>query len=107
MGFVLCGNKLIHGDSLHCLDAFRADILSAERNDVLGTVTEDAGGLIFFHDDAGAIDVDLQAVSFCNIQRAAQFDGQDNAPQLVDLTHDTGRFNTCFIPFQLSAYDQT
>ena len=87
--------------------AVDAHVLTLIAADVAGVAAEDAGGLIFLHDDARAVDVNFQAVSFCNIQCATQFDGQDNAPQLVDLTHDTGRFHTCFIPFQLSAYDQT
>ena len=69
-----------------------------EGNDVLGAVTEDTGGLILLHNYAGAIDIDLETVAFCDVQSTAELDGEDDASQLVDFAHDTGRFHF-FHPF--------
>ena len=36
----------------------------------------------------------LQTVLLCNVQGAAELNGEHDASQLVHLTHDTGRFHT-------------
>ena len=83
---------------LKFLDTVGTDVLPFEINDVLGVITEDAGRLIFLQHDRGAVHVDFKGVFLCNVQSAAQFDGEDNASQLINLSHDAGRFhfNTSF-----------
>ena len=95
MGFL--SHKLIYA-GLECLDALGANVLAVEGHNVLRAVTEDTGRLIFLHDDIGAIDVNLETVTLCDVKSAAKLDGEDNAPQLFDFTHDTGRFHK-FHPF--------
>ena len=95
MGFLL--HKSIYV-GLERLDALGADILTVESNDILGAVTEDTSGLIFFHHNAGAVDIDLETVALCDVKRTTKLDGEDNASQLVDFTYDTGRFHK-FHPF--------
>ena len=95
MGFL--SHKLIYA-GLECLDALGANVLAVEGHNVLRAVTEDTGRLIFLHDDIGAIDVNLETVTLCDVKSAAKLDGEDNAPQLVDFAHDTGRFHK-FHPF--------
>jgi hypothetical protein len=95
MGFLL--HKSIYV-GLERLDALGADILTVESNDILGAVTEDTSGLIFFHHNAGAVDIDLETVALCDVKRTTKLDGEDNAAQLVDFTYDTGRFHK-FHPF--------
>ena len=93
MGFLL----LIYA-GLERLDALGADILSVEGDDVLGAVTEDTGRLIFLHHDIRAVDIDLETITLCDVKSTTKLNGEDNAPQLVDFTHDTGRFHS-FHPF--------
>ena len=95
MGFLL--HKLIYV-GLERLDALGADILTVESNDILGAVTEDTSGLIFFHHNAGAVDINLETVALCDVKRTTKLDGEDDASQLVDFTYDTGRFHK-FHPF--------
>ena len=95
MGFLL--HKSIYV-GLERLDALGADILTVESNDILGAVTEDTSGLIFFHHNAGAVDIDLETVALCDVKRTTKLDGEDNASQLVNFTYDTGRFHK-FHPF--------
>ena len=90
--------KSIGGKSLHGFDALGADVLSVKGHNVLCAVAEDAGGLILLHHNAGAVDIDFQTVALCDIQRAAQFDGEDNAAQFINFAHDTSRFHF-FHPF--------
>ena len=99
MGFL--SHKSIYA-GLECLDALGANILAVEGHDVLRAVTEDTGRLIFLHDDIGAIDVNLETVTLCDVKSAAKLDGEDNAPQFVDFAHDTGRFHK-FHPFPVRA----
>ena len=92
MGFDVTRGS-VHGKILHRADTLGTNILSVERHDLFGTVTEDTSGLILLHHDAGAVDVDLQTVSLCDIQSTAQLDGQDNAAQLINFSYNTGRFH--------------
>ena len=99
MGFYFCYvESLLHGKILHGLDALGADILPVERYDVLCAVAEDTGGLILLHHNAGAIDIDLQTVALSDVQSTAKLNREDDPSQLVDFTHDTGRFHF-FHPF--------
>ena len=99
MGFYFCYvESLLRGKVLHGFDTLRADILPVERYDVLCAVTENAGGLILLHHNAGTIDIDLQTVALCDVQSTAKLDGEDDAPQFVYFAHDTGRFHF-FHPF--------
>ena len=80
------------------LDAVLADVLSAEGDNVLRFVTEDAGGLILFQHNGGAVHIDFQAVLLCNIQGASQFYRKYNAAQFIYFPNDTGRFHE-ILPF--------
>ena len=76
------------------LHAAGADVLPMEDGDAVGLIAEDAGGLILLQHDGLAVHVNLQTVLLCNVQGAAEFNGEHDASQLVHLTHDTGRFHT-------------
>ena len=102
MGFLL--HKSIYV-GLERLDALGADILTVESNDILGAVTEDTSGLIFFHHNAGAVDIDLKAVALGDVQRTAKLNREDNPSQLVYFAYDTGRFHF-FHPFPVKTVDQ-
>lgn len=73
-------------------DALRADVLAVEHDDVLGVVAEDTGGLILPQNDGRTIHVDLKGVFLRDVQGAAQLDRQHDTAQLIDLPHNTGRF---------------
>ena len=82
------------------LQADGTDVLALEVGDFLGAVAEDTGGLILLQHDGGAIDVDLQGILFCDVQCAAQFDGEDDSPQFVDPADNTCGFHVCeALPF--------
>ena len=77
----MCPDSVCVEDTLQKLllqqlfETMRADILALEDGDILGAVTEDAGGLILFQHDGGPIDVNLQRIFFGDVQCATQFDG--------------------------------
>ena len=73
--------------------AVGADVLALEDGDVLGAVAEDAGRLILFQHDRGAVHVDLQGVLLRDVERAAQFDGQDDKTEFVDAADEACRFH--------------
>ena len=102
MGFLL--HKSIYV-GLERLDALGADIFAVEGYDILCTVAEDTGGLILLHNNAGAIDIDLEAVAFGNVQRAAKLNREDDPSQLVYFSYDTGRFHF-FHPFPVKTVDR-
>ena len=82
------------------LQAGSADVLALKSGDVLGAVAEDAGRLIFLQHDGGPVNIDLQGILLCNVQRAAQFDGEDDTPQFVDPADNTCGFHVCeALPF--------
>ena len=68
------------------------DILALVRHDALGVVTEHTGRSILFQNDGSAVHIDLKSVFLSDIQRAPQFDGQNDAPKLIHLSYDSGRF---------------
>ena len=83
--FFACSDVFVQG-----LDAVYAHIFTAKQEHILGIVTEDAGGLVFAQHDGVAVHVNLQRVLGLNIQRVAQFDGQDNAAKLIHFSYNTG-----------------
>ena len=100
-----CLGKSVCGQCLHGLDALGADILAVERYDSLCAVAEDTGGLILLHNNAGAVDINLETVALCDVKRTTKLDGEDDASQLVDFAHDTGRFHF-FHPFRVKTVDK-
>ena len=75
------------------LQADGTDVLALEDGNLLGAVTEDAGGLILLQHDGGTINIDLQGILFCNVQGAAQFDREDDTPQFVNPSDNTCGFH--------------
>ena len=73
--------------------AVGADVLALEDGDILSTVTENTGRLIFLEHNRGPVYVDLKGILFGNVQRASEFDGQDDTPQFVYPTDDSGGFH--------------
>ena len=73
--------------------AVGTDVLALEDGDILGAVAEDAGRLILFEHDRGAVYIDLQGVLLRDVERAAQLDGQDDTTELVDAANDACRFH--------------
>ena len=82
----------IRSFKLKFTDAVGADVLAFKIDDIFGVITENAGGLILLQDDGGTIHVDLQGVFLRDVQGAAQLDRQHDTAQLIDLPHNTGRF---------------
>ena len=82
------------------LQADGTDVLALKDGDVFGAVTENAGGLIFLQHDGRPVNVDLQRILFCDVQRAAQLDREDDSPQFVDPADNTCGFHVCkALPF--------
>jgi len=72
------------------LDAAGAHVFAPEQNDIFGVIAEDTGRLIFTQHDGVTVYIDLQCVLGLNVQCVTQFNGQDDAAQLIHLSNDTG-----------------
>ena len=75
------------------LQAVRTDVLPLEDGDILGAVTENAGGLILFQHDRRPVHINLQGILFGDVQCASEFDGEDDSPQFVDPTDNSSGFH--------------
>ena len=62
------------------LETVCADILALKDRDILCTIAENAGGLILLQHDGGPVHVDFQGILFRDVQRAAQFNGENDTP---------------------------
>jgi len=82
---LFAGSELLH--------AVRADVLASVVFDISAVAAEDAGRLILLENNGFAIDIDFDSVLLCDVERAAQFDGQNDSAELVDLSDDTCGFH--------------
>ena len=71
------------------LETMGTNVLSLKDGDVLRAVTKDAGRLILFQHDGRPVYVDFQGITLCNVEGAAQFDGEDDPSQFVYPAYDT------------------
>ena len=78
--------------ALQLTHAGSAYILALVYRDALCVITKHAGRRILFQNDGAAVHIDLEGVFFPDIQRAPQFNGQNNPPKLIHLTYNSGRF---------------
>lgn len=85
----------------HILNTFHADISAVVADQAAGRTTENAGRLVFFQDHLIIIQVDLQLITFRNIQGAAQFDGKYDSAQLINFSNDSSRFHVATLSFDL------
>lgn len=74
------------------INALRAHVFSFEVGDIGGAVAENTCGLVLFENDLVAFHVDFQRIPFVDIQRATQFDRQNDASKLVNFSYNSGRF---------------
>ena len=74
---------------LQSLDALGADVFTVEYYDILGIIAENAGGLVLLQDNGRTIHVDFKRILFCYVKGTAQFDGKNDAAQLVHFSHDS------------------
>ena len=74
-----------------------ADALACEKHDVVRIGAEGAGRLIFLQNDAPLVGKDLKGILFFQIQCTADLNGQHKAPQLIDLSGDSGGFHHIFL----------
>ena len=72
-----------------------ADVFALELRNLFRAAAEDAVGLVLAQHDGRAVHVDLDGVALArvDVQGAAQFDGQDDAAQAVDVSYDSSRFH--------------
>ena len=68
---LFAGSELLH--------AVRADVLASVVFDISAVAAEDAGRLILLENNGFAIDIDFDSVLLCDVERAAQFDGQNDS----------------------------
>ena len=104
----LGGENLFPG-LLQGLDAPGAYVLAPVGDYVLRVITENAGGLILLQNDRSSVHIDLKGILFCNIQSTAQFNRENDTPQLVHLTNDAGRFqrDQSFLFFNPCSFQRT
>ena len=88
------------------LDAVEADVFALEVDHVLGVIAEDAGGLILFQNNGGAVHIDFQRIFFGDIQGAAQLNGKNDPAKLVDFAHDSSRFHVTHSLFMMTDRSQ-
>ena len=70
-----------------------ANILAFVMDDVLCVAAENAGGLVLFQHDLISIHIDFQGILYLDIHGAAQFNGQHNTAQFINLANNTGRLH--------------
>ena len=80
------------------LDALLADVLSPVGNQTPGRSAEQAGWLEFLQNDPVIFHKNLQFVPFRNIQRAAQFDWQNDSAQIINLANYSRRLHPICFP---------
>ena len=70
-----------------------ADALVLVQGDFLVAAAENAAGLMLSQNDRVALGIDLQRIAASHIQGLAQFDGQSDAAQIVDMSDNASRFH--------------
>lgn len=86
---------------LKLFQAVGADILALEVDDILSIGAEDAGRLVLFQDNGIALSINLDGISFGDVQGPAELNRDDQSSEVVKLSNDTSRFHD-IIPFQVS-----
>lgn len=86
---------------LELFQAVGADILALEVDDILSIGAEDAGRLVLFQDNGIALSINLDGISFGDVQGPAELNRDDQSSEVVKLSNDTSRFHD-IIPFQVS-----
>lgn len=76
---------------VHFLHAVMADVLAFELCHVIGIATENAGArrFILAKDDPVAVHINFQCIFFIDTQSAAEFDRNNNTPQLINLANNS------------------
>ena len=70
-----------------------ADALILVKGNLLIAAAEDTAGLVLAQNDGIALGVNLQRITASHVQRLAQFDGQSDSAQIVDMSDNTGGFH--------------
>ena len=84
---------------LDLIQAICADALAVEEDDVIGVVTENAGGVIFLKNDAIVIGEDLDGILHLNVHGFADLDGEHDSAELVNFSDHSGGFHNVWVPF--------
>jgi len=83
----------MHGGFLKLIiqffNAIGTNVPAFVADNVSHAVTKYAGCLIFAEYNAVTLNINLQCVLFRNIKGAAHFNGQNNAPQLINLADNS------------------
>jgi hypothetical protein len=80
---------------LHGFDTVAADLFAPEVFNVVRVPTKNASRLILAENYLIAINVDLEAVLFADVEHAAELDGDYHSPKLIDFADDAGGFHHC------------
>lgn len=75
------------------INAVRADELAFVKSEIFGGFTEDTGGSVFLEDYTVSVHEYLERISFLNVKRVSDLDGENYSSQGVDLAHDSGCFH--------------
>ena len=70
-----------------------ADALILVKGNLLIAAAEDTAGLVLAQNDGIALGVNLQGITASHVQRLAQFDGQSDSAQIVDMSDNAGGFH--------------
>lgn len=74
-------------------DAFAADKFVLEIDDTRLIPAKCAAYLVLFQNDGIAISIDFERIAMADVHRIAQFNRDNDAPQLVDFSYDAGRLH--------------
>jgi translation initiation factor RLI1 len=72
------------------VDTFGADVFAFVERDVARVAAEDTRRLILFQHDGVVLDENLQRIIVFDLEGTPQFDGENETPDAVDSSHDSG-----------------
>ena len=74
-----------------------ANVLALQLEKILEPPAEDAGRLVLAHYDPITVHKDLDSVPLLQTTNSAQLYGQNDPPQLVQLSHDSGSLHLRYL----------
>ena len=72
---------------LKFLDAVGTYVFALEVDHIFCVIAKNAGGLVLFQHNGGAVHINLQGVLFRDVQCAAKLDRKNDPSELVDFTY--------------------
>ena len=85
--------------TIHSFDAFFADELAVEKDDIISTVAEQTRWRVFFENYPFIVNENFDRIVRIQVKTFSYFDRKHYSSDLIKLSYNSGRFHNHFPPF--------